>query len=431
MKYKNLREKILNKEANVGIIGLGYVGLPLAVEFARSGFKVTGIDVSKEKINKLRDGSSYIEDVNSKEISRIMKDRKFSPTTEYNKVKDQDVIIICVPTPLRKTREPDLSFIIDASEKVAEYLSGGTLVILESTSYPGTTREILLPKFEKKGFKGGKNVFVAFSPERVDPGNESYGIKNTPKVVGGIEEKSLDLARELYEQVVDEVVTVKSCEEAEMVKLLENIFRAVNIGLINELAMLCSRFDLDIWNIIRAAATKPYGFMPFYPGPGLGGHCIPVDPQYLSWKAKSNMFYPRFIDHAEEINRSMPEYVVNKITGILNEMKKSVYGAKILVMGVSYKKNVGDMRESPAIEIVDILKRLNAEIFFTDPYVRNVNGIRRIALSRIKYGEYDCVVIITDHDKFDYKEIVKESRAVLDCRGVTLGLKGKAKIVRI
>lgn len=431
MRYEVLKKKIISKKANICIIGLGYVGLPLAVEFARAGFKVTGVDVSNEKVSSLKEGKSYIEDVSREDIVKIIKDKKFVPTIRYSGIKNQDVIIICVPTPLRKTREPDLSFIIEASEKVSNNLSESTLVILESTSYPGTTREILLPKFEEKGFKGGVDVFVAFSPERVDPGNEFYGIKNTPKIVGGIDKKSLELAREVYAQVVDKVITVNSCEEAEMVKLIENTFRAVNIGLINELAMLCNKLNLDIWNIIRAAATKPFGFMPFYPGPGLGGHCLPVDPQFLSWKAKSHLFYPRFIDYAEEINRLMPGYVVEKISKLLNENKKCVKDSKILLMGVSYKKNVGDLRESPAFDIVDRLKNLSASVFFTDPYARSFSGVKRISYNRINYKEYDCVVIVTAHEKFDYIKILEESKAVVDCRGVTLGLKGKAKVVRI
>ncbi|MBN2406687.1 MAG: nucleotide sugar dehydrogenase [Elusimicrobia bacterium] len=431
MNSKNLKEKILNKKAKICIVGLGYVGLPLVVEFAESGYNVTGIDTSKDKISRLLKGQSYIEDVKSSAVNLIIKAGKFHPTSEYGTVKNQDAIIICVPTPLRKTREPDLSYIVDAADEVVKYLSRDTLVILESTSYPGTTRDILLDKIEKKGFRGGVDAFVAFSPERVDPGNERFGIRNTPKVVGGIDKKSLNLAKTLYSQVVDRVVTVNSCEEAEMVKLLENTYRAVNIGLINEMTMLCSKFDLDIWNVIRAASTKPYGFMAFYPGPGLGGHCIPVDPQFLSWKAKSNLFYPRFIDHAEEINTSMPNYVAKKVITTLNRMKKSVNGSKILIMGVSYKKNVGDTRESPSFEVAQILKQLKAQLSYSDPYVASFEGIKRVPHSNINFRNFDCVLVITDHEKFDYKKMVREARAVVDCRGVTLDLKGKAKIVRI
>jgi UDP-N-acetyl-D-glucosamine dehydrogenase len=303
--------------------------------------------------------------------------------------------------------------------------------VLESTTYPGTTKEILLPAVEEKGFNCGEDVFIAFSPERVDPGNKEYGIKNTPKVVGGIDEKSLRLAEELYKLALDKVVTVNSTEEAEMVKLLENTFRAVNIGLINEMTKLCDKLDLDIWSIIRAAESKPFGFMPFYPGPGLGGHCIPIDPQFLSWKAKSSQFYPHFIDYAEEINRSMPDFVVEKVVRVLNEAKKSINGSKILVLGVSYKKNVGDTRESPAYEVVEHLKKLKAEIEYSDPYVDTFMGFNSLKEETLNYQNYDSVIIVTAHDDFNYYDVVSEAKTVVDCRGVTLGLKGKAKIERL
>lgn len=431
MSFNKLKEKIKNKDVNVCIIGLGYVGLPLAVEFASAGIAVAGIDISSNKIEKLKRGSSYIQDISDRDVEKVIKDKKFKPTADFRKIKNQDAIIICVPTPLRKSRDPDLSFIVRAAKTVAQNLTNQTLVILESTSYPGTTKEILLPELEKKGFKEGRDIFVAFSPERVDPGNKVYGIKNTPKVVGGIDTKSSALATALYSLIVDKVVTVNSCEEAEMVKLLENTFRAVNIGLVNELTLLCDRIGLDIWNIIKAASSKPFGFMPFYPGPGLGGHCIPVDPQFLSWKAKSNQFYPRFIDYAEEINNMMPGYVVKKISRALNKDKKCINGAKILLMGVSYKKNVGDTRESPAYEIISLLKNLKAGIFYTDPYVKKFSGVKRVSHKNITHGLYDCIVIITDHDMFDYRKMVKTSKIVIDCRGVTMNFKGKAKVTRI
>ncbi|MFW6172157.1 MAG: nucleotide sugar dehydrogenase [Elusimicrobiota bacterium] len=431
MSFKKLKEKIKKKKVKVGIIGLGYVGLPLAVEFAKNGVEVTGIDVSEDKIKKLKSGKSYIQDVSSKDVKNLVEKKLLKPTGSFKTIKNLDAVIICVPTPLRKSRDPDLSFIVDASERVAKNLSSHTLVILESTSYPGTTREILVPNLEKKGFKTGRDVFVVFSPERVDPGNKVYKIKNTPKVVGGINKDSVRLAADLYSHIVEAVVIVNSCEEAEMVKLLENTFRAVNIGLVNELTLLCDKFNLDIWNIIRAAATKPFGYMPFYPGPGLGGHCLPIDPQFLSWKAKTSQFYPHFIDYAEEINRTMPGFVVGKINYVLNELKKSVNGSKILIMGVSYKKNVGDTRESPCIEIVKQLNNLNAKLYYSDPYVRRFMDVKRIPISKIDFSKYDCTVIVTDHDRFDYQKIVDKSNAVVDCRGVTLDLKGKSKIVRI
>ncbi len=431
LNFNKLKKKIVAQKIKVAIIGLGYVGLPLAVEFTKASIKVEGIDVSKKKIEKLKKGISYIQDVSSADIKNALKNKTLNPTINFKGLKEQDVVIICVPTPLRKSRDPDLSYIVDSSKKVAENIQSETVLILESTSYPGTTREILLEELKKKGFKIG-DIFVAFSPERVDPGNKFYGIKTTPKVVGGIDKKSSILAEGVYKIIVDEVIKVASCEEAEMVKLLENTFRAVNIGLINEMALLCDKFSLDIWNIIRAAATKPFGFMPFYPGPGLGGHCLPVDPQFLSWKAKSSQFYPRFIDYAEEINNSMPRYVVSKITSILNEKQKSVNSAKILLMGVSYKKNVGDVRESPAFEIAEYLKKLKAKVSYTDPYVNNFMSLKRVAVDKINYANYDCVVVVTEHDKFDFKKMVEKSQLIVDCRGVTLDLKAKTgKIKRV
>ncbi|MEA3506969.1 MAG: nucleotide sugar dehydrogenase, partial [Elusimicrobiota bacterium] len=391
----------------------------------------TGIEVSKEKAELLNSGKSYIQDITSKEVADIVENGSFKAVTDFEKIKEQDVVIICVPTPLRKSRTPNLSYIISATDSVAEYLSPDTLMVLESTTYPGTTKEIVLPAVEEKGFKAGKDIFIAFSPERVDPGNKKYGIKNTPKVVGGIDKKATELAKLLYKSSLDNVITVNSTEEAEMVKLLENTFRAVNIGLINELTKLCDKLELDIWSIIRAAASKPFGFMPFYPGPGLGGHCIPIDPQFLSWKAKSSQFYPHFIDYAEEVNRSMPGFVIEKISRVLNEGKKSINGSKLLVLGVSYKKNVGDTRESPAYEIIKELKKMKAEVEYADPYVNSFMDLDTSDLEKIKYGDYDCVVIVTAHDSFNYKEIVDKSSIVVDCRGVTLGIEGKAKVERI
>ncbi len=430
--YKLLKKKISLGEVNIGVVGLGYVGLPLAAEFALKGIEVTGVDVSRKKIKKLLSGESYIQDVDSKLIKSLCSTEKLNPTSDFSELKNMDAVVICVPTPLRKSRDPDLSFIVDASEKVAENISGGTIVILESTSYPGTTREILLQEIKRKNPSASQEVFVAFSPERVDPGNSKFGIGNTPKVVGGIDSKSTELAEKLYQMIVKEVVTVKSCEEAEMVKLLENTFRAVNIGLINEMAQLCDRFSLDIWRIVKAAASKPFGFMPFYPGPGLGGHCLPIDPQFLSWKAKSNKFYPHFIDYAEEINRSMPEYVVGKVGVLLNEKKKSINGSDILLMGVSYKKNVGDTRESPAYEIVEFLKKMKARISYIDPYVNCFPDAEKVEAGGVDYSSYDCVVIVTEHEIFDWPEVIEKSQLILDCRGVTLEYEEeKKKVVRI
>ncbi len=431
MSFQKLKSKIESKKVTVGIVGLGYVGLPLAVEFARAGVKVIGIDVSPGKISSLKSGTSYVEDVPSSAVAAVTGNGTFKPHRSFRKLRKADAVIICVPTPLRKSRDPDLSYIVKASRAVAECISADTLVILESTSYPGTTGEILVPALEKQRLKAGRDVFVAFSPERVDPGNSRYGIRNTPKVVGGYDEESAELAGDLYRIAVDRVVFAGSCEEAEMVKLLENTFRAVNIGLINEMAQLCDRFGLDIWRIIRAAASKPFGFMPFYPGPGLGGHCIPVDPQFLSWKAKSSRFYPYFIDYADEINRSMPAHVTAKASEILNESRRSVNGSKILLMGVSYKQNVGDVRESPAFEIADELLKLNASVSYTDPHVGSFMSLDRVDHKTASYATYNLVIIVTAHDDFDYKKILKESSWVLDCRGVTLDMEGKAKVRRI
>lgn len=431
MSYKSLLGKIKSKDIRVGIVGLGYVGLPLAVEFSENNIPVTGVDLSESRVESLNNGISHIEDISSARIAPLRESGIFRAVSTFSTLSEVDVVIICVPTPLRKSREPDLSYILDASEKVASEVSADTLVILESTSYPGTTREILLPELEKRGFKEGEDLFLAFSPERVDPGNRNYGIRNTPKVVGGVDRDSSLLAEALYSLVVDEVVSAGSCEEAEMVKLLENTFRAVNIGLINEMAQLCDRFGLDIWRIIRAASSKPFGFMPFYPGPGLGGHCIPVDPQFLSWKAKSSRFYPYFIDYADEVNRSMPEYVVKKIAELLNEDMKSVNGAKVLLMGVSYKENVGDVRESPAFDVSEHLKRMKALLYYSDPHVSEFLDIKKVDDNRIKFSDYDVVVILTAHSEFSIKKILKESRAVLDCRGVTLDMESRAKLRRI
>ncbi|MGM0568650.1 MAG: nucleotide sugar dehydrogenase [Elusimicrobiota bacterium] len=431
MFYEKLIKKLKKSKAEVAVVGVGYVGLPLAAEFAQKGLKVYGLDVSEEKVELLRKGVSYIQDVESSDLAALVNSGNFIPETNFKVMEKADAVIICVPTPLRKSREPDMSYIISASRSVASNISRGTLVVLESTTYPGTTREILAPELEKRGFNVGENVFLAFSPERVDPGNKEYGIRNTPKVIGGVDKKSLELARALYETAVDNVVCVDSCEEAEMVKLLENTFRAVNIGLINEMAQLCNKFGLDVWRIVKAASSKPFGFMPFYPGPGMGGHCLPTDPQFLSWKAKSSRFYPHFIDYAEEINRAMPSFVVSRISNVLNRYSKSVNGSSILIMGVSYKKNIGDVREAPAYDIIAELKELGAELSYCDPYVDEFEGVEGVDHAATDYGSYDCTVIITDHDDFNYKDIVNKAGLVFDCRGVTLGLEGKAFIERL
>lgn len=416
----DLLTKISCREANMSIVGLGYVGLPLAVEFARAGFNVTGIDSNQQKADKINSGESYIQDVSSEAISSLVQEGKLRATTDYRILAGVDTVNICVPTPLNKTKDPDISFIVKAAEGIAKFLHRGQLIILESTTYPGTTEEIILPILRKRGLLVGTDFFLAFSPERIDPGNSDYNTKNIPKVVGGITPECTKMAVSLYEKMVEHVVPVSSVKVAEMTKLLENTFRSVNIGLANELALMCGKLGVNVWEVIAAAATKPFGFMPFYPGPGLGGHCIPVDPFYLSWKAKQNGFEARFIELAGRINGSMPQYVVGRIIDALNGRCKSVNGSQILVLGVSYKKSVSDTRESPALDIIKLLENKGARIWYSDPYVPDLrlNGslLTSQALSEGVLGMADCCVIVTDHDNFDYSEIVQFSNLIVDCR---------------
>jgi len=430
-----LRKKITNRTANVSVIGLGYVGLPLAVEIGKAGFNVIGIDVDKEKVNKINSKDSYIPDVTEEDLVKVVSKKKLMATTDYKILKEVDIIIICVPTPLRKTREPDISYIIDAASDVSKYLHQGQLIILESTTFPGTTKDIILPELEKGNLKIGKDFFLVFSPERVDPRNKKYTIKNTSKVIGGITPECTEIAKIFYEQTIEKVIPVASTQEAEMTKLLENVFRNVNIALADELALMCDRLGIDIWNVIEAAATKPFGFMPFYPGPGLGGHCIPVDPVYLSWKAKTYGFYSKFIEFAEEVNRNMPYYVVEKITNALNTRKKCINGSKILILGVAYKENVGDIRESPALDIIEILSEKGAKIIYNDPYVPKIklsaDEFRSVSLNKDLVSQADCVVIITAHNNYDYKWIVENANLVVDTRNATKNIKNGNKIVKI
>ncbi len=432
---RELKKKITNRTAKVSVIGLGYVGLPLAVEIAKSGFSIVGIDVNKEKVDKIKSKNSYIPDVTQEELAGAVSKKKLMATSDYKILTEVDIVSICVPTPLRKTREPDISCIMAAASEVSEYLHQGQLIILESTTFPGTTKDIILPELEKKGLKVGKDFFLSFSPERVDPGNKKYTIKNTPKVVGGITTECTEITKIYYEQIIEKIILVTSTEEAEMTKLLENIFRSVNIALANELTLMCDRLKINIWNVIEAAMTKPFGFMPFYPGPGLGGHCIPVDPIYLSWKAKTYGFYSKFIEFAEEVNRNMPYYVVTKITHALNTHKKCINGSKILILGVAYKENVGDTRESPALDIIEILSQQGAEIIYNDPHVSQVKiGERKwesLSLNKNLLSQADCVVIITAHNNYDYKWIVGNTDLVVDTRNATKNLLDKKKIVKI
>ncbi|MEK6546037.1 MAG: nucleotide sugar dehydrogenase [Nitrospinota bacterium] len=432
---ENLLDKIKNKTAKVSIIGLGYVGLPLSIEFCKSGFTVIGIDVDKGKIDALKKGESYVQDVKKEDVLTFIENGKFIPTTDFNILKDVDTVSICVPTPLRKTRDPDISYIVSATSEIKKYLHKGQLIVLESTTYPGTTDEVLLSDLESTGLKVGVDFYLAFSPERVDPGNKKYNTKNTPKIIGGVTTECTKIAKYLYEQSIDSVIPVSSTKSAEMVKLLENTFRAVNIGLVNEITLMCNKLGIDVWEIIDAAASKPFGFMPFYPGPGLGGHCIPIDPLYLSWKLKTLNYTARFIELASEINTGMPLYVVSKIVDALNDKRKSVNGAKVLILGVTYKRDVSDVRESPAIDIIKYLKNKGADVSFCDPYVdsmHEVEGVKKMELREDSLSQADCVVIVTDHSNIDYKWVVKNSKLVVDTRNTTKGIKeGREKIVKL
>ena len=425
-----LLEKINNRTSNVAVIGLGYVGLPLAVEYAKSGYAVHGFDVNREKIDLINKHESYIIDVPSEKLGELVEKGSLKATTDFSLLAEMDTINICVPTPLRKTKDPDVSFIVAAVEKIEKTLKKGQLIILESTTYPGTTSELILPMLERTGLKVGADFFLAFSPERVDPGNPTYLTRNIPKVVGGVTPQCTDLARSLYSKCIDTVVPVGSTYVAEMVKLLENTFRAVNIGLVNEIALMCDHMGINVWEVIDAAATKPFGFMPFYPGPGLGGHCIPIDPFYLSWKAKLTGFEARFIELAGQINKDMPFYIVNKIGNVLNEYRKSIKGSRVLVLGVAYKKDIDDVRESPALDIIELLHAKGAVITFFDPHVQSLDildlHLESRDISPETLREFDCVVIITDHSALDYRMVVDNSKVVVDTRNALKNFKEKS-----
>ena len=424
-----LRRKISEREARIAIVGLGYVGLPLAVEFGRAGFRVTGIDVAARPVEVVKAGGSHIEDVPADAVAELVRTKRLEAQAHYRGVGRADVVIICVPTPLRKTKDPDISYIVAAIDAISREARRGQLVVLESTTYPGTTEEVLRPRLEAGGLRVGHDFFLAFSPERVDPGNPTYKTHNTPKVVGGSTPACTAMAAHLYRQAIDEVHPVSSTQAAEMIKLLENTFRAVNIGLVNEIALMCDRLCLDVWEVIDAAATKPFGFMPFYPGPGIGGHCIPLDPHYLSWKLKTLNFSARFIELAAEINSNMPLVVARKAAELLNRKKQSVNGAKILVLGVSYKRDTSDVRESPALDVLRLLEERGARVAFHDPYNREVRidggrPQRGLPLTPANLRSADLVVIVTDHSCFDYDMIVKHAKVVLDTRNATRRLRG-------
>jgi UDP-N-acetyl-D-glucosamine dehydrogenase len=422
-----LLERIQTREAKVVVVGAGYVGLPLAVEVAKAGFQTTAYDKSAEKTHSLERGVSYIKDVPSETLAPLVEAKKLDASTNPEVLSTADVIIICVPTPLNKTKDPDNSFIMDAAEMIAARMKRPQLVVLESTTFPGFTREALLPRFVQAGRKPDEDFYLAFSPERVDPGNTKYFTHNTPKVLGGISAKSLEVAQAMYASFIETIVAVSSTDSAEMVKLLENTFRAVNIGLVNEVAIMCARLGLDTWEVIQAAASKPFGFMPFYPGPGLGGHCIPIDPLYLSWKLKTLKYNARFITLADEINSAMPEFVAVMVADALNARKKSVRGSRILVAGVTYKRDIDDVRESPALDIIELLQRRGAEVDYSDPHAPTIRiGEHQLRTTPIEEaGRYDCVVITTDHRAVDYAALVERAQLVVDTRNATRAVRDK------
>lgn len=430
---RELAEKIRNRTARVSVVGLGYVGLPLAVEFARAGFAVTGIEADPEKVRRVNAGDSYVLDVPSAALAPLVAGGRLRATTDYACLAEADTVNICVPTPLRKTKDPDMSYIDAACRQIARYLHPGMLVILESTTYPGTTDEFVLPMLERDQLRVGRDFFLCFSPERVDPGNRQYQTRNIPKVVGGITAACTELGALFYAQAVEKVVPVSSTRVAEMVKLLENTFRMINIGLVNEIALMCDRMGIDVWEVIEAAATKPFGFMPFYPGPGLGGHCIPIDPFYLSWKTKQAGIEARFIELAGYINGQMPHFVVEKVQNALNDRSKPVRGSRIHVVGVAYKRDIDDTRESPALDIMHLLKRRGAHLSYTDPFVpRLVVDGEEMTSRELEpaAAEADCVVIVTDHSSVDYRRLVECARLVVDTRNATRGIVSE-KIVKL
>jgi UDP-N-acetyl-D-glucosamine dehydrogenase len=442
---EQIKQKISDKTARIGVIGLGYVGLPLIVEFALKGFPTVGFEVDEKKVGELNKGNSHIVDVPSENVQKILETQKFEATTDFSKLKDCDVIIICVPTPLRKTKDPDMSYILASGEQIKKYARRGQLVILESTTYPGTTDEVLQPMIEEAGLKLDEDFLLAFSPERVDPGNPQFQTHNITKVVGGVGKDSTEVAAQLYAEIVGEVHAVSSARVAEACKLWENTFRAINIGMANEMAKVCNALNIDTWEVVRAAATKPFGFMPFYPGPGIGGHCIPLDPHYLSWKARQHGFDSQFITLAEQINSGMPKYVCGLVRDALNENEKSIKGSKILILGVAYKKDIDDMRESPALSVIDLLRSRGAEVVYHDDFVEEVTfdhaytigdgePLYNQELTDELLESADCVVICTEHSGIDYNRVCELSKVIVDTRNA---LKeetrdgSKAKIVRL
>jgi UDP-N-acetyl-D-glucosamine dehydrogenase len=428
-----LGHKISARTARVGIVGLGYVGLPLAVEFAKAGFSVTGIDLLESKVAKINAGDSYVQDVPAAEVSALVDQGRLTATTSFDRVAELDTINICVPTPLRKTKDPDMSYIVSACQEIAKHVHPGMLVILESTTYPGTTEEVVLPLLSSSGLEVGHDFFLCFSPERVDPGNPHFQTRNIPKVVGGVTPACTAMGELFYSQALQKVVPVSSTQVAEMVKLLENTFRMINIGLVNEMAMMCDRMGINIWEVIDAAATKPFGFMPFYPGPGLGGHCIPIDPFYLSWKTRQSGIEARFIDLAGYINGQMPEFVAEKVQNALNDRGKPVKGARIHILGVAYKRDIDDVRESPALDVIHLLRRRGAAVTFSDPYVPSIRLESELLLAadpEQAIPQADCTVIITDHSGVDYRAVVDRAQLVVDTRNALRGI-SSPKVIRL
>jgi UDP-N-acetyl-D-glucosamine dehydrogenase len=435
----NFKERLLNKletrTAKIGVVGLGYVGLPLAVAFAEAGFQVYGVDLADKKVESLNRGESYIPDIPTEDVAPLVANGKFKAFTDYDILREADAISVCVPTPLRKTKDPDMTYVIEATEAIAQIRHEGMLVVLESTTYPGTTHEILAPRLTDGDLVLGESIFVAFSPERIDPGNQIFTVKNTPKVVGGMTPDCQEVTVAYYGTIIDEIIPVSSPTAAEMVKLLENTFRAVNIGLVNEMALMCDKLGINVWEVIRAAASKPFGFMPFYPGPGLGGHCIPIDPHYLSWKLKTLDYTARFIELASEINTSMPYYVVSKVVDGLNDAAKSVKNSRIAVLGVAYKRDIDDVRESPALDVIQLLEEKGAIVGYHDPYVPSVRLEGDRVMHSTPYStnwlaQADCVIIVTDHRIFNWEEILEHSQLVVDTRNATAQVaNGRARVI--
>ncbi|HET8655858.1 MAG TPA: nucleotide sugar dehydrogenase [Longimicrobiaceae bacterium] len=437
--YQELRDRIKDHTAVLGVIGLGYVGLPLAVEMARSGYRTLGFDVSERVVAGVNRGESHIQDIASDVLAAYVGEGLLSATTDLSRLSECDAISICVPTPLSKTKDPDLSFVVSATRAVADALRPGQVIILESTTYPGTTREAMLPVFEQKGLSVGEDFFLCFSPERVDPGNPVWHTRNTPKVLGGLTPACTEVGLALYDQIFETVVPVSSSEAAELVKLYENTFRMINIALVNEMAQVCDRLGVDVWEVIEAAATKPFGFMKFTPGPGLGGHCIPLDPHYLSWKMRTLSFKTRMIELSSEINAEMPQFVVKKVGDALNDAKKAINGSRVLVLGVAYKKDIDDLRESPSLEVLHLLQEKGAEVAYHDPFCATIKDdghtpleglpMHSVELTTERLQESDCVVIVTDHSEVDYAFVAEHAPLIVDTRGIMRRVHGRAKVI--